>query len=84
VYPQHLSADTGTEAGFDLIDFYSEAGVAHADLPSSLHERKDNPKGNENLPLAACQPISLVGDCLLLYQDRSPAQSLARNEGPGG
>jgi hypothetical protein len=73
-----------TEAEFDLINSYSEAGVAHADLPIWLHIKKKNPQENKNLPPSASPSVALISCCVLLFHDRSPAQLLAGEIGPSG
>ncbi len=57
--------------------------MAHADLLSS-YMKKENPQGNKDLPPSACPSVALISRCVLLYHDRSPAQLLAGEVGPGG
>ncbi len=66
-----------------LIDSYSEAGVAHADLLSS-YMKKENPQGNKNLPTSACPSVALISRSVLLYHNCSLAQLLAWEVGTGG
>ncbi len=46
--------------------------------------KEANPLGNKKFPPPACQPVTLAGGCLLLYQDHSPAQLLAGEKCLGG